>query len=178
MNINEVKNSNLGNERQKEINILCDLLKKNGNCAMNGYLGCNKIDFSFDNLGILEFFTRNETADSITESKGAVFNNNVLIKQVQKKENKNLNQLITWDVNENSYTYVAFDNFESLTQCYERIKEANINLCHEDVDVKFTELGISFDNVAQVLLGQKVDPLSAMLDDKISDVPNRTSLYF
>ena len=39
MEISEVRNSFIGTERQKDINTLSELLNKNGNCLMNGYLG-------------------------------------------------------------------------------------------------------------------------------------------
>lgn len=49
MEINEVRNSFIGTERQKEI--LTELLNKNGNCLMNGYLGEKQINYSFDQEG-------------------------------------------------------------------------------------------------------------------------------
>ncbi len=165
MNINEAKNSYLGIERQKEIGILCDLVNKNGSCLMDGYLGVDNISFSFDDLGLLEFYTEKEEDGLTTKSNGVVLDDCVVIKQVQDCDLLSYNQLMSWDILDNSYTYIGFDDVNVLNDCYDKIKKRGINLAKEDISLKFTELGISFESIAQVLLNQKVDSLSLMVDE-------------
>lgn len=166
MNINEVRNSYLGVEKHKEIGILCDLVDKNGSCSMNGYLGSSNVAVSFDDEGLLEFYTESKNDDLLTKSRGVVLDGCVLIKQIQDKEDTTkYNQLISWDVSDNSYTYISFDNVKAMDSCYEKIKAGRINLAKEDISLKFSQLNISFDSIAQVLLNQKVDVISSMIDE-------------
>ena len=53
-----------------------------------------------------------------------------------------------------------------------------VDLSNEDIYNKFLELEISFDNVALVLLKQKVDSLSVMLNDKESSISNKSFLIY
>lgn len=175
MNINEIKNSYLMVERQKEIGALCDLVDKNGSCSLNGYLGTANIEFSFDDMGSLEFETESKNSEVLTKSKGVVLDDCVVIRQVQNSDNMSYNQLISWNCPDNSYTYLSFDNFKAMDDCYEKIKVGEVNLAKEDISLKFAELGISFDNVAQVLLNQKVDMLTSMVEESSTQATDDVS---
>lgn len=176
MNMSEVNNGfYLDNERQKEVAVLSSLLDKNGSCSMNGYLGSSNVKLSFDDAGILEFETRNEADDFVTESWGAVLSDGVVIKQVQKNSQVSYNQLFSWDVDSNSYTYLVFDNMQSMNDCYDKIKAFDVNLNKVDISSTFAELGISFDDVAQVLLNQKVDSVASLVDEAVSEATDDTS---
>ena len=174
MVICEVRNSFIGTERQKDINTLSELLNKNGNCLMNGYLGEKQINYSFDQEGNLEFNTQINSGDAFINSTGVVYNDNVVIKQSEIKDGISSYQLISWSVKNNNYDYIVFDNSVSLDNCYQKIKSLKVDLSNEDIYNKFLELEISFDNVALVLLKQKVDSLSVMLNDKESSISNKS----
>ncbi len=174
MEISEVRNSLFGTERQKDINTLSELLNKNGNCLMNGYLGEKQINYSFDQEGNLEFNTQINSGDAFINSTGVVYNDNVVIKQSEIKDGISSYQLISWSVKNNNYDYIVFDNSVSLDNCYQKIKSLKVDLSNEDIYNKFLELEISFDNVALVLLKQKVDSLSVMLNDKESSISNKS----
>lgn len=170
MNFNE-----LNNKRQREYNILTDLSSKNGSCLANGFLGEDNVEFFVDDSGILEYKTLHSSSEFETYSIGAILSDSVLIKQTQKNDNRIYNQLISWDVGSNSYTYVAFDNAEALDDCYEKLKSGDVNLSKKDISTEFSKLGISFDGVAQVLLNQKVDELSFMVESVSSSEINKSA---
>lgn len=146
--------------RQKMINILNELVVKNGSYIMNGYIGDKEAKYIFDSLGNLEFQTlKNNKNDSI-ESIGIIREKSVIIKQIQKRNNNKYFQFISWDIDKNTYDYFIFDNLDSLENCYEKIKNENINISCEDIYSKFTELNISFKDIAQILLNQKNNSIS------------------
>lgn len=175
MNMNEVNNFSLEKAGERESNVLTNLLEKNGSCAMNGYLGETNIKFTIDNNGVFEFATTNQLENNETKSQGAILSDGVVIKQVQKTDRSSYNQLYAWNIDDNSYTYIVFDNNSSLDDCYEKTKAMDINLAKEDLSSKFAEMGISFDNVAQVLLNQKVDSVSSMVEEATREVVDDTS---
>ena len=43
---------------------------------------------------------------------------------------------------------------QSMDDCYDKLRRSQVNLHNEDISLKFSELGISFDDVAQVRLNQ------------------------
>ena len=128
MEISEVRNSFIGTERQKDINTLSELLNKNGNCLMNGYLGEKQINYSFDQEGNLEFNTQINSGDAFINSTGVVYNDNVVIKQSEIKDGISSYQLISWSVKNNNYDYIVFDNSVSLDNCYQKIKSLKVYL--------------------------------------------------
>lgn len=175
MNMNEVNKFNLEKVGERESTILASLLEKNGSCAMNGYLGEANIKFTIDSNGVFEFATVNQSEEYETKSQGAILSDGVVIKQVQKTDRASYNQLYAWDIADNSYTYIVFDNSSSLDGCYEKTKNMDVNLAKEDLSSKFAEMGISFDNVAQVLLNQKVDSVSSMVEEATRETVDDTS---
>jgi hypothetical protein len=54
---------------------------------------------------------------------------------------------------------------KSLDYAYQQLKKSGVNVEESDISLLFNELGISFDNVAQILLSQKADELSTMVDE-------------
>lgn len=174
MNINEANKFYVENPSSKEAEILAKLLEKNGNCSMNGYLGSDNLKFTMDESGLLEFETIDENMEYVTKSQGVVLSDGVVIKQVQKNDTVSYNQLYAWNIQDNSYSYIVFDNYQSLDDCYKKIKVLDVNLAKEDISSKFGEMGISLDNVAQVLLNQKVDSVSSMVEEATREVTDDT----
>jgi len=99
----------------------------------------------------------------------------VLIRQTQSRENRVYCQLISWNVPDNTYTYIAFDDVASLDDSYCKLKNSRVNLAHVDIDSEFRKLGISFDGVAQVLLNKKADILAMLGEDR--DYPENKSSF-
>lgn len=152
MNINEVRNIDCN----EQLAVLKRLLVNTGNCVMNGYLGDSVSGVSLDEYGNIEFVSRKEDNSVLVESRGAVLSDSVVIRQKQDIKNRTYYQVFSWDLAEDVYTYIAFDDAESMNSCYEKIKKFDVNLCKEDISNKFVELGISFDSIAQILLNQSV----------------------
>jgi len=155
--------------------LLKQLYNNSGSCIMNGYIGDAAPIFSLDSNGCLEFETNKKIGDNYTKSKGAILSNSIAIKQLDKKGDRDYYQLFSWDVDNSMYSYILFDNIESLDDCYNKIKENNICLCNTDVTGFFKNNNISFDNVSQILVDQKVDSVSSMLDDAEDDFECKTS---
>ena len=145
------------------------LYKKTGNCSANGYLGEKLQDVSFDTEGRLEFSTHKEVDDVVVDSKGAVLSDSILVKQTQKGHSFTSCQLYSWDVSQNKYTFLAFDNEDSLNQFYSVIKRFDANLCDEDVSSLFQEMGLTFESVIQVLLNQERSPIEGMFEEQSSN---------
>ena len=62
--------------------------------------------------------------------------------------------------------------------CYDKLRKSQVNLHNEDISLKFSELGISFDDIAQVKLHQDMKSFSLddMFRDRIVTQENETSL--
>lgn len=176
MNINEVnvENSMLF-DKSESLNVLKKIYRNTGNSAISGYLGDSVNDFSIDDYGNLEFKSSKKTENKEINSYGTVLENSVLIKQIQKSRDNIFYQLFSWNVSDNSYTYVVFDDMKSLDYAYNQLKRPGINVEESDVSLLFNELGISFDNIAQILLNQKADELSTMIDESFENSNTDTS---
>ena len=86
----------------------------------------------------------------------------VLISQTVKSSSDTSYRLYSWDVNNECYTLLSFDREFALKRYYDVIKRFNVNLNGDDVSSLFKEMGLTFDNVIQILLNQKVNPIDRM----------------
>lgn len=159
----------------EKVDVLSKLLEKNGCCSMTGYLGVANMQLAVDDNGVVEFVTETENDDFIIKSQGAIISDGVVIKQVQTGASVSFNQLFAWDIDDNSYTYIVFDNPRGLNDCYEKLKNFNVNLTKEDISSKFMEMNISFNDVAQILLDQKVDTVASMVEEAVTNASDDTS---
>lgn len=164
MNISEFRTSE--EDVGCSIERLEELCNNAGNCVMNGFLRDSVDACKFDFNGVLEFSSNRERDGLSISSKGAVLPNGILIKQTQKSDEANYYNLYSWNKDGDSYTYLSFDNVDVLNRYYDVIKRFGYNLCDEDITDLFKEMGLSFDNVTQVLLNQKVDPIQIMFDEE------------
>jgi hypothetical protein len=163
----ECENNNIG--------VLKTLYNNSGNCLMNGYLGDSVTAFSLDNSGNLEFKSEKKLEDSIVKSTGAILSDSVVIKQCDEKDDRTHYHLFSWDVPGNQYSYFLFLDEGPLNDCYEKIKNNDICLCGKDVPSVFKQLDISFEDIYQILLDQKVDAVDSMLNDAQGDFVGKTS---
>lgn len=163
MNISELKsNKRLDGSDISKLEVLCS---KTGNCSMNGYLESSLVDCSFDENGLLEFYSCKKNENGSVDSIGCVLDDSVIIKQIQKGRLSDYCRLYSWDIDEGVYTYLEFDEKSALNTFYSRIKRMGINLCDQDLSTALQDMGLTFDNVTQVLIKQKVDPLTVMLEE-------------
>jgi hypothetical protein len=157
------------------IGVLKTLYKNSGSCVMNGYLGDSISEFSLDENGNLEFSSKKSNGDNVTLSKGTILSDSVLIKQSENQKDRTHYQLFSWDVPRNQYSYILFSDETSLNDCYNKLKNNDICLCGSDVSSIFNKYDISFDNISQILLDQKVDSVDAMFEDAQEDFVGKTS---
>lgn len=143
--------------------VLTKLLSETGDSSKSGYLDDSITGMSLDEFGNLQFESYREKEGRVIKSTGVVFNDCVLIKQDEKVGKRNYYQLYSWDVNNKCYTYISFDTEEPMINCFNKLRTAQVNLHNEDISLKFAELGISFDDIAQVRLHQNMESFS--LDD-------------
>ena len=151
----------------KDAYVLTKLLLETGDSSKSGYLDDSITNMSLDSLGNLQFESYREKDGRIISSLGVVFNDCVLIKQQEKVGKRNYYQLYSWDVNDKCYTYISFDNELPMNECFDKLRLSEVNLHNEDISLKFDELGISFDDIAQVRLHQNMKSFS--LDDMFRD---------
>lgn len=165
MNLYQLKSTESISKRE------ADALEKiyliSGNCIMNGFLGEDFLVTEYDDNGNFVFATSKKSDEGVVDSIGAVLDDSVLIKQVDQEESNTYYKLYSWDVESGTYTYLAFDNQNSLNHFYNVIKTFGKNIVFEDISSAFIEMGLSFDNVTQVLLNQSVDPISRMFDEEM-----------
>ena len=167
MNIGEL---NLGDEYTNHSTYLLGRLEKNtGNCVMNGFLGEDFLDLSFDEEGRLEFSSCKEVDDVVIHSLGVALSDSVLIRQEEQDHSSSFYRLYSWDVDNNIYTFLGFDSKDALDRYFDVVKRFDICLCGEDISTLFQEMGLTFESVTQVLLNQKVDPLQRMFDEEMDE---------
>ena len=179
MKINEASKCVGYNDRVvEEAYVLTKLLSETGDSSKSGYLDDSITGMSLDEFGNLQFESYREKDGRVINSTGVVFDSCVLIKQHEKVGNRDYYQMYSWDVPHKCYTYISFDKESPMTSCYNKLRRSQINLHHEDISLKFAELGISFDDIAQVKLHQNMNSFSLddMFRDRVVSQENEASL--
>ena len=76
-------------------------------------------------------------------------------------------QLYSWDIEDSNYTHIVFDSGETLDDCYQRVKDADLNLSKGDIVDNLNSVGVNMEHVAHILTDQEKDTLKSMftLDD-------------
>ena len=167
--INKINEDSANEKVNLSLAVLKKLYNYYGNCFLNGYIGDSIVDFTIDENGYLEFITNKVTDDKEISSTGTVLTDSVIIKQIESSSDRINNQLFSWDIYSNKYTYISFDNEESMNECFNKIKSNDINLCRGDVSLSLKNIGISFDNVSQILLCKDYNSISSMFDTDTID---------
>ena len=157
MDLFEMKNSGMNESKKIE-----ELYQKTGNCPMNGYL--EDANYQVDDH-YLTYTSEKMIGDLTTSSLGIVLKNGICVKQIQRNEQMQYPQMFFWDSSKGEYTYIAFDSEEALQSAFDRVKSFDINLCEGDISEELRYMNISFDNISQVLVHQKVDPISIMMEE-------------
>ena len=162
----------------EEAYVLTKLLSETGDTSKSGYLDDSITGMSLDEFGNLQFESYREKDGRKITSTGVVYNECVLIKQDEKVGSRNYYQIYSWDVANKCYTYISFDKENAMHNCYDKLRKSQVNLHNEDISLKFSELGISFDDIAQVKLHQDMKSFSLddMFRDRIVTQENETSL--
>ena len=164
ISIDSFENNNFNSNMGTSVSLLKRLYEKSGNCSLSGFLGDSIESIFVDNNGHLEFISRREDEKIEIITNGMVLSDSIVMMQ---RQNSNSNQsfyLYCWDSNSNLYTYLQFDNETSLNDCYDRLKKNDMNLCSGDVSAKLQELGVSYDNISQILLNKDIDDIYSSVD--------------
>lgn len=163
--------------RFEGFDILKSMCDNTGNNKYNGFISDMIYNVQFDDKGRMEFLSSKEVDGVNYDSVCTLLSDSFLVAQVEKDSKHSLYQLYSWDVNDKLYTYVVFDNKKSLMECFETVKDKDTNLCKNDIFLTFTEMGISFDNIAQVLLNQSNPELASMFEDSYVDINESKKTY-
>lgn len=150
MNISEVRNLVEGASYEEKITILENISERVGDCAEIGYLGSSVVNISFDDNGKLEFQAEKNTKDLVIKSTGAVLDDNVIIMQVQERNNSKLMQLYSWKLDGSKYTYLTFDSYLALEKAYGEIKKQNKGFLASNLDNDLQDIGISYRDIMDV----------------------------
>ena len=165
MNISEVRDLLEGASYEGEIEVLETIWNYVGDSVLNGYLGSSVETVSFDEGGRLEFDSRFETDDVVTLSTGVVLSDSVIIRQVQKHDKGYYCQLISWTKDGKNYSTIVFDNVRTLDKAYSGMKQLSGEFLDDNVNSVLEELGISFDSVMNVKIGQVAEQQSIDVTD-------------
>ena len=179
MKINEASKCVGYNDRVvEEAYVLTKLLSETGDSSKSGYLDDSITGMNLDEFGNLQFESYREKDGRVINSTGVVFNGCVLIRQHEKVGNRDYYQMYSWDVSDKCYTYISFDKEKPMTDCFNKLKSSQVNLHNEDISLKFAELGISCDDIAQVKLHQNMNSFSLddMFRDRVVSQENEASL--
>ncbi len=160
MNINDLKL--YGDELTEPLLVL---FKKTGNKSISGYLGEEFNDLLFDDDGKIHFSTIKNADGMKIDSHVVLLDNSILIKQTQKGNYSSSYRLYSWDIDNDRYTYISFDNPIALNRYYDTIKRFDISLCGEDISSLFQEMGLTFESINQILLNQSIDPMEVLFDE-------------
>lgn len=175
MNISDVKSLVSGASYESEIEVLENIYEYAGDCQMNGYLGSSVLSISYDKQGKVEFDSSYESDGVTIESIGVVLSDSVVIKQVQKESEKVLYQLYSWKKDGSCYTYIAVDSKEVLESTYKGLKKIDCPFLDDNVHQVFEEIGVDFENVMNIKIGQEVVQQSIDVQD-IIDTYNETTM--
>ena len=163
MRINE-----LDHYQDEHVTVLKDMFQATGNCPMNGYLGEDLDRMAYDEDGNFHFSTEHHGEDFVTQSRGVVYGNNLLVKQKTKSHDMESYSLYSWDTEEKVYTYLSFDYPGALKRFFETIKRFGVNLCEDDISQQLKEMGLTLENVTQIRLNQSVNPMDMMFEEQSS----------
>lgn len=170
MNISNVRRQISGASYEPQVEILEDIYEKAGNCVMNGYLGSAVTNISYDENGLVEFQSQHMVADLLTESTGAVLRDSVIIKQMQKNSEGEVAQLFSWKKDGSKYTYIGFNNVDSMNFAYNQIKQFCPYYLEGNLVPDFKYLNIPLDSILSVKCGQepiRKDTAVSLVDDAV-----------
>lgn len=158
--------------------VLTKLFAVTGDTSKSGYLDDSITGMNLDENGNLQFDSYREKDGRVITSTGVVVSDCVLIKQHEKVGKRDYYQIYSWDIDSKNYTYVSFDKMQSMDDCYDKLRRSQVNLHNEDISLKFSELGISFDDVAQVRLNQTMGSFSLddMFKERVTNEENKNSI--
>ncbi len=148
---------------------LVELHKQTGNSLVSGYLGEKLNDAYFDSSGFFRFSTHKEMDDSVVDTKGIILSDSVLLSQIIKGHEDTSYRLYSWDVDDGCYTFLAFDKEFAMKRYFDVISRFNANLNRDDISSLFKEMGLTFDNVTQILLNQKINPMDMMFEEEMEE---------
>ncbi len=142
------------------------VLTSNGSCKMNGFIG-DVTDFRIGTDGVPEYRTVHEEDGTTIKSTGCILSDSILVRQKQSDDKITFFQLYSWDIVDSNYTHIIFDSGNTLDDCYDRVKDADMNLSHGDIVDNLSLIGVNMDHVAHILTDQEKDTLTDMytLDD-------------
>ena len=140
-----------------KINTLKELYKKTGNCVMNGYLGEALDNVYLDDNDEIIFNSHHEAYRCITDSRGVVLDDSVLIKQIQNDGKNSYYQIFSWNVLKTKYSYILFDSCDVMDFAYEKLKAFNYSLCDVDIVSIVRKIGVNFENISNILLDQQYE---------------------
>ena len=133
-----------------------------GNCIENGLLAEDFTDCGFNEEHRLEYSTGYDNDGFAIASHGVVLPSGVLIKQVRSLDNDISYNLYSWDIYDNTYTNITFDNENALNNCFDTLKDKNISLSDANIEETFNSLGLSVDGVKNVLQNQHTKTVTTM----------------
>ena len=131
------------------------LYENTGNSFISGFLGEELNNVMFDEEGRVHFETHKEFEEESIDSVGVVLKNSILIKQTQKSHDFVSYRLYSWDVFQNQYTFIAFDQPMVMNRFYDSVAKFQFNLCQKDIIMLFQQMGLTLENVIQILVNQK-----------------------
>ena len=153
-------NVNLSISRLKK---LYDLI---GNSYMSGFIGDSITSFSVDDNDLLEFTTLKELNNSTFGSSGVVLPGSIVF--MQSVDEVDINNLISYDDKNNRFTFISFDDYNSMSECYNSIKNNNINLCSGDISSILNDIGVSLDSISKIYVKKDIKVLSSLIGDEYS----------
>ena len=142
------------------------VLQSNGSCKMNGFIG-EVTDFRVGTDGVPEYRTVHEEDGTTIKSTGCILSDSILVRQKESNDKITFFQLYSWDIEDSNYTHIVFDSGETLDDCYQRVKDADLNLSKGDIVDNLNSVGVNMEHVAHILTDQEKDTLKSMftLDD-------------
>lgn len=151
--VSVIENKNFGSN-QKELEELYQFYQLVGDRVESGYLGSSIDNIQKDENGKLFVSTQNLSGSCYTKSKTTLLDHSFLVQQIQEKGDQKYYQLFSWDKSGEKYTYVEFDNEESLNSCCNGIRKYVSDPLGVQVETIMRQLQIPKDHIMNVKINQ------------------------
>lgn len=139
----------MGNkDLRKSADIIYSICNKNGSNKLTGYFSTSPSNTWINNDGYLAIRSVTRNNNSIFDTMATVFDDNVIMKQLETKEDNVFYDLISWTADGKECTVVNFETKEDLEKVYKNVTDKyrqHINL--GNIEQICNETGTTYSNI-------------------------------
>lgn len=133
---------------RKSADIIYSICSKNGSNKLTGYFSTSPSNTWINADGYLEIRSVTRNNNSIFDTIGTIFDDNVIMKQIETKEDNVFYDLISWTSDGKECTIVNFETKEDLEKVYKIVSEKHrqyVNI--SNIEQICNEVGTMYTNI-------------------------------